>query len=657
MITQLVTQLRSIRSISRFVWGATVTASVVMSLAGSAHTVVADQGHDDGHNGTYRNPLPIQIPSGGQVESCADPTIIRGQTLGDSDWYLYCTKDPLNGNDRDPSGALRFHNIAMSKSHDLVNWTYAGDAFATVPAWGELTSGMWAPEVQFFNGQYYLYYTMTDPKPEVSGAPSCGSEPAIGVATSSSPTGPWTDLGRPVVEPRYNGAPRAFGQRECNFFWTFDPDVITTVSGQRYIYYGSYYGGIQVRPLSADGLSTDPATAVQVAIPNRYEGAEVEFHDGYYYLFASAGNCCNGPVTGYSVFAGRSAGPTGPFVDQDGVSLLAGRVGGTPVLTMNGNRWVGPGHNTVFQDWAGQYWTAYHAIDRNSPYFAGTTDFTRRPVLLDALDWIDGWPVVRGGRGPSDTPQHAPAAQPGQQAERERETWLVPHDLPGRLLTAFSDDFNGTALDPRWTWVRQPASGTYTVANGALAWDTQAADLFQDNNSASVLSRPAPEGDYLVETKVTLNLPPEGCCQNYVQAGVAIYGDDDHYIRLMHVSIWETRQTEFAKEFTDPFSNRAHFGGSLAGPPAETTWLRIVKRAQGNQELYTAYTSRDGQTWVRGSTWSHTLGQSARLGLLSMGGSGFTARFDYMHVYTIGHEGEGGDGSPPGPSMASRTAT
>jgi len=38
-------------------------------------------------------------------------------------------------------------------------------------------------------------------------------------------------------------------------------------------------------------------------------------HDGWYYLMASAANCCAGPTTGYSVFAGRSRSPLGPFAD------------------------------------------------------------------------------------------------------------------------------------------------------------------------------------------------------------------------------------------------------------------------------------------------------------------------------------------------------
>ena len=140
-------------------------------------------------------------------------------------------------------------------------------------------------------------------------------------------------------------------------------------------------------------------------------------HDGYWYLFASATNCCNGPLTGYSVFAGRSENILGPYVDRDGNSFLAGRVGGTPVISMNGNRWVGPGHNSVFQDFSGQWWTVYHAVDQNDPYFAGATGFTKRPVLLDALDWVNGWPTVRGGLWASDTKQPVPAAQPGTQTK------------------------------------------------------------------------------------------------------------------------------------------------------------------------------------------------------------------------------------------------
>jgi arabinan endo-1,5-alpha-L-arabinosidase len=570
--------------------------------------------------GTYRNPLPIHIPGDGRVESCADPTVIYGQEHEDL-WYMYCTTDPLNDKDRNASGDFIFHLIPMFSSTDLVNWTYRGDAFTTRPSYAAPNAGLWAPEIKYYpeTGEYHLYYTVTE-----TTFPGGGS--AIGVATSDSPLGPWTHQSTPVVEPH---------PADCcpdSRRWVFDPEVLR-MPGPDYIYYGSYFGGISVRTLSEDGLTSDPASQTLVTIANRYEGPEVVYKNGYYYLFVSATDCCRGPLTGYSVFAGRSSSPLGPFVDREGVSLLAGRVGGTPVISMNGNRWVGAGHNTIFRDFDGQWWTIYHAVDRFDPYFEGAVGFTKRPALLDALDWINGWPTVRGGEWASDTPQHAPAAQPGDKTNYK--TKLVRQDQPGRLIANRSDEFNGSALSPQWAWVRPPDPATYGLTGAAFRFDTQAADLFESSNNASVLVEDAPSGNYIVEARVRLNLPPEGCCFNYVQAGLVIYGNDDNFIKLAHVSIWETRQTEFAKELFPVPTGYPRYGNTVVGPPDEWTYLRIAKRSVGGDEHYTAYTSRDGRRWVRGGTWAHELGSQAGIGLVSMGGSGFVAEFDYVRVYRL----------------------
>jgi arabinan endo-1,5-alpha-L-arabinosidase len=299
---------------------------------------------------------------------------------------------------------------------------------------------------------------------------------------------------------------------------------------------------------------------------------------------------------------------------------------------MNGNRWVGPGHNSVFQDFSGQWWTVYHAVDRNNPYFAGAVGFTKRPVLMDALDWVNGWPTVRSGLWASDSAQPVPAAQPGTQTAYKPRN--LPPDLPAVLNTSLSDEFNG-ALGPQWSWVREPAAGTYSVSSDTFNFDTQAADLYVDSNNASVLTEATPSGSYVVETKVKLNLPAEGCCYNYVQAGLVIYGDDNNFIKLAHVSIWETRQTEFAKELFPVPDGYPRYGNTVVGAPDEWTYLRIVKRSTKAGELYTAYTSVDGINWVRGGAWTHQLGSNAHIGLVSMGGTGFTANFDYVRVYSL----------------------
>jgi arabinan endo-1,5-alpha-L-arabinosidase len=124
-------------------------------------------------------------------------------------------------------------------------------------------------------------------------------------------------------------------------------------------------------------------------------------------------------------------------------------------------------------------------------------------------------------------------------------------------------------------------------------------------------------------------LPDEGCCFNFAQAGLVIYDDDDDFIKLVSASIWETRQTEFAKELSDPQEGQNRYGNTVVGPPGdEWTYLRIVverltgdeqAEAGGDTESYTAYTSQDGVTWVRGGTWTHSLGADAMIGLVSMG--------------------------------------
>jgi arabinan endo-1,5-alpha-L-arabinosidase len=600
-------------------------ASIVARLLAAAFALSALLGAVAGPafaaDRVYRNPISPSIPGDGTVESCADPSVLRGQE-GENRWYMYCTTDPLNDTDKNATGGFNFHLIPMFESKDLVRWTYKGDAFSSRPSWVGSNAGLWAPEVVHLNGEYYLYFTASE---------TAGGSSAIGVATAPTPLGPWTDSGDPAVDPLPDGR------------WAFDPDVITNTDGSHWLLFGSYFGGIKARELTPDGTETIPATQVDITIDNRYEGAEVEKHGAYYYLFASATNCCNGPLTGYAVFVGRSLNPLGPYVDLEGVSLLASRVGGTAVIAQNGNRWVGTGHNTVFTDFAGQTWTMYHAVDVNDPYFAGVPRLTKRPPLLDAIDWVNGWPLLNGGRGPSESSQPAPAARPGD-SNLHTYSPAAP-DVVGDPVASLSDEFRGSKLASRWTWIRQPADATWSVAMGQFHFDTQPADLYVDSNNASVLTESTPAGDYVVETKARVNIPEDGCCWNYVQAGLVIYASDNSFIKLVNVSIWNTRQTEFAKEVPPPVpSDYPRYGNTVVGPTGEWTWLRIVKQTvssgapgglYGGTERYTAYTSHDGVQWSNGGSWTHHLGSGAKIGLVSMGGSGFTADFDYVRVYRL----------------------
>jgi hypothetical protein len=725
-------------------WRAFAAAAAALLAAGlTPAAAVADQPRS-----TYANPVSADF-----ADTFADPVVVRGL---DGFWYAYGTTDPL----REGEGVV--HRIPMARSADMVDWTYLGDAFAAGqrPAFAASDAAFWAPDVRYLDGRWVMYVTVT----ETTVAPGAS---AIGAATAPSPAGPWTFVDAPVVAPR--PAP------DGGWWWTFDPSQLTGADGRRYLYYGSYFGGVWVSELSADGLRI-VGEPTRVAIDNKFEGSYVVRRGGWYYLFASSANCCAGPTTGYSVSVGRSRSPRGPFVDRDGLRLDVSRAGGTPVIAPNGNRWIGTGHNGFVTDLAGQDWLVYHAIDRADPYLDGTEGINERPMLLDRLDWIGGWPTVRAGRWASEGRRPAPvttapvhdafgslsgqtwrvaagswsvvaghlrgsgtlvarqrlhgdlrveadlrgtaglvaggatvrvdrgslravhgrrvlAASP-LPAGFDRASWhnlavevrgdrltaqlsdrrlgdqlatvsarvpggatvavvadvpadvdnvsagplyrpvrhLAPQPRAGRLLPGYSDEFGGAAPGAGWRFVRPDPA--VTVAGGTLNWPVQAGDLVGTTATAGVLLRDAPAGDYIAETRLTLDLG-EDTVRNFQQAGLIAYVSDGHFARLSSVAIWNTRQVEFGYEI--PYAGRTSFGGTIVGTPAATVWLRLAHRVDraGGEHEYRAGVSRDGRTWTWGGVWTLPAGTAQRIGLVAHGGDQppVTARFDYLRFY------------------------
>ena len=591
--------------------GDSVFASSASQTTVSVHPAAAN---------TYTNPLTLHVTDALQAISCADPAILKVQNSGANTWYLYCTSDALY------SGDSNTHFLSIFHSTDLVNWSYDGNAFAGLPTWARVSgAALWAPAIKYFNGRYYLYYA-------ASATSLAGNGSAIGVGTSASPAGPFVDAGVPVVEPEPATNCCAAAYRS-----TIDPDVITDGSGQRYILFGGFVGGLYVRKLSSDGVTSDKSSEVQVAADNRYEGGNWWFHDGYYYLFASSTNCCHGPLTGYSVFVGRSSSPTGPYVDSQGITMTAVSPGGTPVLAMNGNSIVGPGGNVLFTDEAGQDYILYHGVVAANPYYANAVGYTARPAFMDAIDWVNGWPVTRGGYGPSDNaaPQAMPAAQPG--GAGAYVSVKNGQDSARTALSALSDDFNTGILSSQWSFLN--GTPAYTLGSNGYQVSSVMADPLSSMSSVPMIAEPAPNGDYMVETKLDLNLPVSGVGTDFAQAGLLIYGDDNNFVRADLYNNNDTRQVEFIKAETAEASGYPTWGACNLGAAAVnsqiTVWLRIVKRNVDGKSHYTAYTSNDGATWTQGGTWVHSLGGAEKICLYAGNQAGFIGTFHYVHVSTV----------------------
>ena len=305
------------------------------------------------------NPAAAQTQYSNPVidESLPDPTVIQA---ADGYFYLYATEN--------------IRNVPIYRSENLVEWRRVGTAFNDRTRPQMVPNGrIWAPDINYINGKYVMYYS----KSTWGGEWECG----IGVATADRPSGPFTDVGK------------LFISSEIGVQNSIDPFYIEEEDGSKYLFWGSFRGiyGIQ---LSDDGLSLKPgAEKVQIA-GTLTEGTYIFKKDGYYYLFGSAGTCCEGLNSTYRVVVARSESLFGPYVNKSGKLAMDNSF---MLVLQKSNKVVGPGHNSeIIIDDAGQYWMLYHGFDAADPDGG-------RKVYLDQIQWDkDGWPFVRN-RVPSVT--------------------------------------------------------------------------------------------------------------------------------------------------------------------------------------------------------------------------------------------------------------
>ena len=307
---------------------------------------------------TYQNPI--------FNHDFPDPNLVQAK---DGYYYAYSTQASWK-----KEGFGGTYVIPILRSKNLVTWEVVGDALQKKPDW-KSEGGIWAPDAARYRNKYFLFYSFS-----TWGDPN----PGIGVATSKKPQGPFTDHGK------------LFLSKEIGVANSIDA-VLWVESGKPYLIWGSFHGIYGV-PLSRKGTRLN-GEKFQIA-GNAFEGSLIYKRDSFYYFFGSTGTCCEGAKSTYRVLVGRATNFKGPYIDKEGKPLLQN--GGTLLLEKNGgdDGFTGPGHNgDIVTDKAGQTWMIYHAFDKKQP--------SRRVMLLDKIDWQDGWPVMAGTQ-PSFRPQPAP---------------------------------------------------------------------------------------------------------------------------------------------------------------------------------------------------------------------------------------------------------
>ncbi|MBB6470853.1 ThuA domain-containing protein [Sphaerisporangium rubeum] len=198
------------------------------------------------------------------------------------------------------------------------------------------------------------------------------------------------------------------------------------------------------------------------------------------------------------------------------------------------------------------------------------------------------------------------------------------------------DEFNGTSLDTcRWTESVRRDATTSRVTDGALQIDTEKGDVYGTDNTGAknFILQKAPAGDWTLETKV------DGSALNeqYQQAGLMVYGDDDNYVKLDYITD-NTAGSTVARRI----ELRSEVGGTVQDPQPQAgnltsgVWfLRLVKTGSS----FRGYYSADGTAWteVAANTpvTNAAVASGAKIGLFAFGGNqtaSKTAKFDFFHL-------------------------
>lgn len=213
-----------------------------------------------------------------QLVTAQNPIV---QTVYTADPAPMVYKDTVflyTGHDENKSTWFTMKDWRAYSTTDMVNWTDRGTPLSLETfSWAKKDA--WAGQCIYRGGKFYWYVPVNQ---------SNGKGMAIGVAVSSSPTGPFKDaLGKPLIHSG-NG--------------DIDPSVFIDDNGQGYLYWGnpylkyvrlnqdmiSYEGEIVNVPLTKEGFNVRYKDADKR--PSAYEEAPWLYkRKGLYYLLYAAG--------------------------------------------------------------------------------------------------------------------------------------------------------------------------------------------------------------------------------------------------------------------------------------------------------------------------------------------------------------------------------
>ncbi|MFI1992959.1 glycoside hydrolase family 43 protein [Actinoplanes sp. NPDC020271] len=362
--------------------------TIVKATAASAE--VAGSG-----DGVIRNPvLPGFHP---------DPSILRVGT----DYYIATSTFEW------------YPGVRLHHSTDLVQWEPLGGALGErrlLDLTGTADScGVWAPNLTWYDGQFYLLYA------DVGTFAGGYWDPQNYLVTAPDINGPWSDPvvlhGRGFDASLFHNDDGTTWMLSMRADWRPGRDRFAGISLQR-------YDREERRLVGPEHVIFEGTGAGLTEAPNIYR------HDGWYYLVTAEG----GTSWEHQVTVARSRHLLGEYeVDPAGPMLTSM---GRPDLTLQK-----AGHGSLVRTPQGEWYLAHLAA---RPYQQGNRCVLGRESALQRVDWpAGGWPRI-------------PDGVPAEQVPAPAGVTLTPPRVSSEQSE--DDHFDAPVLGPNWSTLRRPAT-------------------------------------------------------------------------------------------------------------------------------------------------------------------------------------------------------
>ena len=365
-----------------------------------------------------------------------------------------------------------FPGVPVFHSRDLVHWRQIGHVLtrdSQLPLEGcRPSGGIYAPTIRHHDGVFYMITT------NVTGGGNF-------LVTATDPAGPWSE---PV--------------------WLdvggIDPSLFFNDDGQCYLQGNAPTDGKQGITMALidprNGRVLRGPEHVWAGTGGRYpEAPHLYKIGGKYHLMIAEG----GTEYGHMVTVARADTPWGPFESCPHNPILSHRNHGHSQIQ-------GTGHGDLVQAHDGSWWIVFLAFRQVQPMFHNLG----RETFLAPVEWVDGWPLVNGGRPITetmDTPTLPSAPVPAP---------------PSR------DDFTAPALSPVWNHLRNPNREDYSLS-ARPGWLRLAGSEHTLDSLASPTFVGRRQQHHCCEASTLLRFEPT---QEGEEAGLTVFYDATHHYDL-----------------------------------------------------------------------------------------------------------------------------